>query len=45
MLDHRNLLSHTYNCTVFEEAVEMLAARYLPAMAALHEFLQHESQS
>jgi nucleotidyltransferase substrate binding protein (TIGR01987 family) len=45
MLDHRNLLSHTYNCTVFEEAVVALAARYLPAIEALHEFLHHESLS
>ena len=38
MLDHRNLLSHTYSCVVFEEAVEALAARYFPAMDALHAF-------
>lgn len=44
MLDHRNLLSHTYNFASFEVAVEAIAARYLPAMAALHEFLQQESQ-
>ena len=44
MLDHRNLLSHTYNCASFEKAVEALAARYLPAMEALHEFLHQESQ-
>jgi nucleotidyltransferase substrate binding protein (TIGR01987 family) len=40
MLDHRNLLSHTYDCAVFEQAVEALAARYLPAMQELHRFLQ-----
>ena len=39
MLDHRNLLSHTYDCTVFEKAVDALAARYLPAMLALHSYL------
>lgn len=39
MLDHRNLLSHTYDCAVFEQAVEALAARYLPAMLELHQFL------
>jgi nucleotidyltransferase substrate binding protein (TIGR01987 family) len=38
MLNHRNLLSHTYDCAVFEKAVEALAARYLPAMEDLHEF-------
>ncbi len=45
MLDHRNLLSHTYNCAVFDEAVEAVAARYLPAIAEVHEFLHHESLS
>ena len=38
MLDHRNLLSRTYDFSVFEKAVEDIAARYLPAMASLHEF-------
>ena len=36
MLDHRNLLAHTYDSSVFEQAVEAIADRYLPAMAALH---------
>ncbi|MDB6040547.1 MAG: nucleotidyltransferase substrate binding protein family [Verrucomicrobiales bacterium] len=44
MLDHRNLLSHTYNCTSFEKAVEAIAARYLPAMEALHDFFHLESK-
>lgn len=43
MLDHRNLLSHTYNFANFETAVEAIAARYLPAMEALHEFFLAES--
>jgi nucleotidyltransferase substrate binding protein (TIGR01987 family) len=38
MLDNRNLLSHTYDSFVFEQAVEAIAANYLPAMAKLHEF-------
>jgi nucleotidyltransferase substrate binding protein (TIGR01987 family) len=38
MLDHRNLLSHTYDSSVFEQAVEAIAERYLPAMEKLHEF-------
>ena len=38
MLDHRNLLSHTYDLSVFEEAVDAIAARYLPAMEKLHQF-------
>jgi nucleotidyltransferase substrate binding protein (TIGR01987 family) len=43
MLDHRNLLSHTYNFASFEKAVEAIASRYLTAMASLHEFFQEES--
>ena len=43
MLDHRNLLSHTYDCVVFEKAVDALAARYLPAMEELHQFLLAKS--
>lgn len=42
MLDQRNLLSHTYDLAVFEKAVEAIAARYLPAMAALHEFFTQQ---
>ena len=42
MLDHRNLLSHTYNPAVFEEAVEAIHQRYLPAMEQLLYFLQQE---
>ena len=43
MLDHRNLLSHTYNPTVFEEAVEAIHQQYLPAMERLISFLQQEA--
>jgi len=43
MLDHRNLLSHTYNQANFENAVQAIHARYLSAIGQLHEFLQHES--
>ena len=42
MLDHRNLLSHTYNPTVFEQAVEAIHQQYLPAMERLINFLQQE---
>ena len=42
MLDHRNLLAHTYELAIFEKAVEAISSRYLPAMATLHEFLRHE---
>jgi nucleotidyltransferase substrate binding protein (TIGR01987 family) len=43
MLDHRNLLSHTYNLANFQKAVDAIAARYLTAMDTLHEFLLQES--
>ena len=39
MLDHRNLLSHTYDLQVFTDAVDAIAARYLPALDQLHTFL------
>ena len=43
MLDHRNLLSHTYNQAGFEKAVEAIHLRYLAGFDALHEFLHEES--
>jgi nucleotidyltransferase substrate binding protein (TIGR01987 family) len=43
MLDHRTLLSHTYNLVKFEEAVKALHDRYLDAFDQLHEFLQTEA--
>ena len=39
MLDHRNLLSHTYDPTNFEEAVEAIHSRYLPVFGQLHSLL------
>lgn len=42
MLDHRNLLSHTYNMVKFMEAVQAVHDRYLDAFDQLHEFLQEE---
>jgi len=39
MLDHRNLLSHTYNRSNFEQAVEAIHQRYLDALQQLHVFL------
>jgi len=39
MLDNRNLLSHTYDCAVFEQAVDAIAKHYLLAMKNLHQFL------
>lgn len=43
MLDHRNLLSHTYNLVKFEEAVKAVHDRYLDAFDHLHDFLQKEA--
>ena len=43
MLDHRNLLSHTYNLAKFEEAVKAVHEQYLAAFDQLHEFLQGEA--
>src|SRR3954470_16019794 len=43
MLNHRNLLAHTYDFAVFEQAVEALVARYLPAIEDLHEFFVVQS--
>jgi len=42
MLDHRNLLSHTYNPARFEQAVQAIHARYLPELERLHAFLQQQ---
>jgi nucleotidyltransferase substrate binding protein (TIGR01987 family) len=43
MLDHRNLLAHTYNPAVFEQAVAAIHQRYLPSLEQLHGFLQQEA--
>lgn len=45
MLNHRNLLSHTYDLAVFGEATEAVAARYLPAMEELHEFFSRRTSA
>ena len=44
MLNHRNLLSHTNDFAVFEEAIRATEDRYLPTLQALHEFLSKELQ-
>ncbi len=44
MLAHRNLLSHTYEPVVFDEAVEAVHKRYLAAIAELHGFFQREAR-
>lgn len=38
MIDHRNLLSHTYDLSVFDQAVKAIRDRYLTAFEALHEW-------
>lgn len=43
MLDHRNLLSHTYSPLVFETALEAIHSRYLLALEQLHQFMLQES--
>ncbi|HEY2384528.1 MAG TPA: nucleotidyltransferase substrate binding protein [Terriglobia bacterium] len=45
MLDHRNLLSHTYDSVVFEEAVDAIAQRYLPAMRTLYKSFSAKSST
>lgn len=39
MIDHRNLLSHTYDPVNFEAAVEAIHARYLTALRQVRELL------
>jgi len=38
MIDNRNLLSHVYDFSIFEQAVKSITEHYLPAMEKLHEF-------
>ncbi len=42
MLDHRNLLSHTYDQEVFSKTVDAIESSYLPAMESLHTFFANE---
>lgn len=39
MLDHRNLLAHTYDSATFRSAIQAVQDRYLPAMRSLHAWL------
>ena len=39
MIDHRNLLSHTYDPANFEDAVDAIHGRYLAAFGSLHDLL------
>jgi nucleotidyltransferase substrate binding protein (TIGR01987 family) len=45
MFDHHNLLAHTDNPVVFEQAVDAIHQRYLPQLEQLHGFLQKEATS
>lgn len=39
MIDHRNLLWHTYDLVNFEGAVEVIHARYLTALRQVRDLL------
>jgi nucleotidyltransferase substrate binding protein (TIGR01987 family) len=43
MLEHRNILSHAYDMTVFEEAVRQIATRYLVVIGEFFRFLEERS--
>jgi nucleotidyltransferase substrate binding protein (TIGR01987 family) len=45
MLDHRNLLSHTYDSITFEKAVLAIRDLYYPAIERLHEWLTSREQA
>lgn len=45
MLDHRSLLSHTYDVAAFDTAVEAIRDRYHPAMESLHLWLLERRQT
>jgi nucleotidyltransferase substrate binding protein (TIGR01987 family) len=44
MLDHRNLLSHTYDAAEFDRAVLAIRDRYLAAFEILHSWLKARAQ-
>jgi nucleotidyltransferase substrate binding protein (TIGR01987 family) len=43
MIDHRNLLSHTYDRATFEAAVREIRDRYLPAVEELRQWFAGRS--
>jgi nucleotidyltransferase substrate binding protein (TIGR01987 family) len=45
MFDHRNLLSHTYDAAVFDQAVLAIRDRYQAAIEELHLWLMERSTS
>ena len=42
MLTHRNLMSHTYDCTKFQEVVAALKDRYLAKLEAMYLLLKSQ---
>jgi nucleotidyltransferase substrate binding protein (TIGR01987 family) len=44
MLDHRNLLSHTYDAAAFDQAVLAIRDRYLAAFEELHIWLMERRE-
>jgi nucleotidyltransferase substrate binding protein (TIGR01987 family) len=44
MLNHRNLLSHTYDSAMFEDAVEAISDRYLPSLEIFRKVLVAEGR-
>lgn len=44
MLDHRNLMSHTYDSKTFEKAVLAIRDRYIQAINDLHEWFMEKGQ-
>lgn len=42
MLDHRNLMSHTYNPKTFEKAIEAISTHYLPAIEQVYALLKEK---
>ena len=43
MLDHRNLLSHTYDRSVFDAAISAIEGDYLPVIGELYARLKEEA--
>lgn len=44
MLDHRNALSHKYDPTLLGPGLGAIQTRYLPALEALHRYLQGQPE-
>lgn len=42
MLDHRSLLAHKYDQALLNQGLKEIQSRYLPALDALHQFLQQQ---